>query len=125
MSTRGNNPQEEGFFFERLEVYCRSLKFSIELCQLASTFPVKFSRIRDQLIGAAISIPLNIAEGSGRRSSKEKVNFYKISRTSLFECIPILELCLKLKLLDQKRYRYFRKEDIELSKMINGLIKSL
>jgi len=115
----------EEFFFEKLEVYQRSLRFAIKLCKLASSFPIKFSRIRDQLIGAAISIPLNIAEGSGRKSQKEKINFYKISRTSLFECIPILEICLSLKLIDGKEYEELRKEDLELSKMINGLIKSL
>ena len=115
----------EEFFFENLEVYKRSLKLAIKLCEIATTFPVKFSRIRDQLIGAGISIPLNIAEGSGRKSPKEKMNFYKISRTSLFECIPILEICLSLKLIDEDIYQGLRKEDIELSKMINGLIKSL
>jgi four helix bundle protein len=89
------------FFFEKLKVYRRSLDFAIRICKLASSFPVKFSRIRDQLIGAGISVPLNIAEGSGRNSRKEKINFYKISRTSLFECIPILEICVSLNLVNE------------------------
>jgi len=67
----------EEFFFEKLIVYQRSLDFAIRLCKIANNFSIKFSRIRDQLIGARISIPLNIAEGSGRNSSKEKINFYK------------------------------------------------
>jgi four helix bundle protein len=116
---------EEVFFFENLEVYKRSLNYSITLCEIASNFPMKFSRIRGQLIGAAISVPLNIAEGSGRKSNKEKINFYKISRSSLFECIPILEICLKLTLIDNKMYQRIRDETVELSKMINGLIRPL
>jgi len=115
----------EEFFFEKLKIYQRSLAFGIRLCKIASEFPIKFSRIRDQLIGTGISIPLNIAEGSGRKSSKEKINFYKISRTSLFECIPLLRICLNLKLIEENIYQDLRKEATELSKMINGLIKSL
>lgn len=113
------------FFFENLKVYRRSLDFAIRLCKLASNFPIKFSRIRDQLIGAGVSIPLNIAEGSGRNSEKEKINFYKISRTSLFECIPILEICVKLGLIDKNTFLELRREDTEISKMLNGLMKSL
>jgi four helix bundle protein len=115
----------EQFFFENLNIYKRSLKLAIKLSKIASNFSIKFSRIRDQLIGAAISIPLNIAEGSGRKSLKEKINFYKISRSSLFECIPILEICLELSLLKDKDFINFKNEATELSKMINGLIKSI
>jgi len=115
----------EKFYFEDLEVYQRSLTLAIYICQTASKFPFKFSRIRDQLIGAAISVPLNIAEGSGRKSVKERTNFYKISITSLFEIIPLLEICLKLNLIEKEKCDKFRKEATELAKMINGLIKSL
>jgi len=54
-------------FFEDLNVYQKSLNLSFMICRKASSFPFKFSRIRDQLIGAVISAPLNIAEGSGRK----------------------------------------------------------
>lgn len=113
------------FFFEKLEVYQKSLKFSIKICRIANGFPIKFSRIRGQVIGAAISIPLNIAEGSGRKSVKDRINFYKISRTSLFEIIPILEICLSLELIDRANYNELKKEAEEISKMINGLMGSL
>lgn len=116
---------EEKFYFEQLEVYRRGLKLAITICKIASKFPFKFSRIRDQLIGAIISVPLNIAEGSGRKSIKERRNFYKIGISSLFEIIPLLEICLKLKLISTNEHDEFRNEIIELSKMINGLIKSL
>ena len=112
-------------FFEKLKIYQRSLEFAKNLCRKGSNFPIKFSRIRDQLIGAVISVPLNIAEGSGRKSAKERINFYKIARTSLFECIPLLEICLELDMINKNEYQKFRSEIVALSKMINGLIKSL
>jgi len=114
---------EEEFSFEKLDIYKRSLSLAKILCKIASRFPYKFSRIRDQLVGATISVPLNIAEGSGRKSVKEKKNFYKISQTSLFECIPLLEISLELKLISSDNYKKFRDEIIALSKMISRLIK--
>jgi four helix bundle protein len=116
---------EKKFLFEDLNVYQRSLKMAIDLCKIGSEFPYKFSRIRDQLIGAVISVPLNIAEGWGRKSEKEKKNFYKISLSSLFECIPLLEICLDLNLLKKLEYEKFRKEITEIAMMIHGLIKSV
>jgi len=115
----------EQFNFEKLKVYERSLEFSIELCRKASDFPIKFSRIRDQLIGAAISVPLNIAEGSGRKTTKDKIHFYKIARASAFECVPILDICSRLSLIDEGFYNKFKQEITEISKMISGFINSI
>ena len=48
--------------------------------------------LRDQLVRASSSIALNLAEGSGRRTRRDKVRFYHISLGSLRECQSILEL---------------------------------
>lgn len=114
----------EKFGFENLEVYRRALQLSIELCKLASTFPFKYSRLRDQLIGAALSISLNIAEGYGRGGTKEKVNFYRTAKASAFECIPILSVAHSLGLLTVGRLEYFKGEIQEITKMLSGLISS-
>lgn len=111
------------FVFEKLEVYKRSLKLSIEVTKVASNFDYKYSRIRDQLIGAIISIPLNIAEANGRGSSKDKINFYKYARGSCFECIPIIDICLNLNLTDERKSLEYRQEIKEIISMIYGLIK--
>jgi four helix bundle protein len=116
---------EKGFYFEKLEIYKRSLKLAIEICKIAANLPIKFSRIRDQLIGAAISVPLNIAEGAGRNSNKEKRNFCRMARSSLFECIPLLEICNELKLMSEQNFEKFNDEILELSKMLTKFIQSL
>ncbi|MDO8686776.1 MAG: four helix bundle protein [Candidatus Berkelbacteria bacterium] len=113
---------EERFIFENLEVYKKSLDFSVEICKLTSVFNYKWQRIRDQFVGAAISIPLNIAEGNGRTGTKDKINFYKIARSSSFECIPLISICLKLELINEKEFSEFRNEISEISKMLSGLI---
>ncbi len=111
------------FSFENLEVYQRGLRFSLEICKLASNFPYKYNRLRDQLIGAVISFPLNIAEGNGRNTIKDKVNFYRIARASLFECIPILTICSNLNLVDNSTLLKYKQEALELSRMTMGLMK--
>lgn len=113
------------FLFQDLIVYQRSLAFSIKVCKLVSDFPIKYSRIRDQMIGASTSIPLNIAEGSGRKSIKERVNFYNVSRSSIFECVPLFEICSNLKLIVADDLSALNQEAVELSKMISKFISSL
>lgn len=111
------------FIFENLDVYKRALKLSIEAIKKAKDFDYKYSRIRDQFIGAIISIPLNIAEGNGRFGSKEKSNFYKIARGSTFECIPIISICVSLGLLSEKENENFRQELNDIAMMLSGLIR--
>ena len=110
------------FIFENLDVYQKSLSFAVEICKFGGHIPFEYSRIRDQFIGAALSVPLNIAEGSGRGSNKDKMNFYKIGRSSAFECIPLIEICFKLNLIDKFKAVNFKKQICDISKMLSGLI---
>jgi len=48
----------------------------------------------DQLRRASISIPLNLAEESGKTSEKDKLRFYSIARGSTMECAAILDVLL-------------------------------
>lgn len=116
---------ENQFSFEKLKVYQKSLDLAVELTQIASSFPIKFSRIRDQLIGASISVPLNIAEGAGRKSKRDQINFYKTARSSIFECIPIIEICHRLKLVTNMQLDQYRLKIVTISKMLSGLINSI
>jgi len=52
----------------------------------------------------AISIPLNIAEGSGEDAINEKARFYRMAKRSATECASIFDVCKKLNLLDNNRY---------------------
>jgi len=74
------------------------------------------------MIGASISIALNIAEGSGRYNKKEKIQFYRMAQASAFELVPILDICDSIKLLDKKDW-IFKVE--EICKMLSSLISRL
>ena len=66
------------------------------------TFPSveKFGLI-SQMRKCAISVPSNIAEGAGRNTKKEFVNFLHIAQGSLSELDTQLELSLRLEYLDK------------------------
>ena len=80
---------------------------------------------RDQLRSAAMSIMLNIAEGTSRFSNADERNFYVIARESIFECVSILDLlCAEQTIrIDQQKHFYSKAE--EVSKMLFKLISDL
>jgi len=114
------------FTFEKLDVYQKSLKFIEDIEKLTQDLKGKISfSLLDQLQRAAISISLNIAEGNGRFHKKDKINFFYISRGSIFECVPILHvLKSRNKISDTEYDELYSKLEI-LSKMISGLINSI
>ena len=116
-----NDNKSSKFIFENLKVYQFSNKLAIELIKNAIKFPYQYCRIRDQLIGSAISVPLNIAEGSGRFSSKDKINFYRMARSSNYELLAIINICEELKLLSKNDWL---NTISVISKMLTNLIKS-
>lgn len=50
--------------------------------------------LRDQLRRAALSIPLDIAEGAGKTTAADRARFHAIARGSAMECAAILDICL-------------------------------
>ncbi len=78
------------FDFEKLSVYIKAKEFNKSITSFLKQTPVD-KTTHDQLRRAAFSIMLNIAEGAGRFSKKDKRNFYVIARGSAFECVAILD----------------------------------
>ena len=110
------------FPFENLEVYQRSIKFVAATEDLLRK-PGIGRVITDQLSRAALSIPLNIAEGNGRWHKGDKKNFFWIARGSVFECVPILEI-LKIKQFISDDERTTARDQLEIiGKMLTRLIQ--
>ena len=74
---------------ERLDVYRVALEFNVQAAALALKCDAV---LRDQLRRASLSIPLNLAEGTGRRSLAQKRHFYSIARGSAVECAAIVDV---------------------------------
>ncbi|MCI5071790.1 four helix bundle protein [bacterium] len=114
------------FEFQNWEVYRRSvlfIKFAKELAQCGQTIGIK--NFQDQLTRASLSIPLNIAEGISRYGAKEKINFLRIAKGSLFECVACIDIMKSLQIIDRKEYQEVIKEMSEIGKMLSGLIRSV
>jgi four helix bundle protein len=78
---------------EKLDVYQRSIEFLACALKIAETLPRGQAPLADQLRRAAMSIPLNIAEGSGRTpTSADRTRFRGIARGSAMECGAILDV---------------------------------
>ena len=88
------------FGHEKFEAYQLSIKFLKLALTLHDRLPQGSAGVKDQLKRAALSIPLNIAEGSGKISKPDRNRFYGIARGSAMECAA---LCDVIALLD-KRY---------------------
>lgn len=78
------------FEHERLDVY--RVAVELEAASLACVPSRGMSDLRNQLERAATSVVLNIAEGAGRMSPKDKRRFYGTARGSATECAAILEI---------------------------------
>ena len=114
------------FSFEKLDVYQRALNFVETIENLCQELKGKVSySLLDQLQRAALSIPLNIAESTGRWHKGEKRRFFWIARGSVFECVPILQVLHRKQLIDESKYAgYYEQLDI-IAKMLTNLVKSV
>ena len=111
------------FMFEKLEVYQRAVDLAENIFQLTDSLPRGHAALADQFRRAALSVSLNIAEGNGRWHSKDRKNFFLIARGSVFECVPLLELCRRQKWITEDYFKNLKEELEVLAKMLSALIK--
>ncbi|MBR6031695.1 MAG: four helix bundle protein [Bacteroidaceae bacterium] len=116
----------ENFYYRRLEVYQYAKALSHEVCKLIKTFPVdeRFA-LCDQLRRAVMSIPINIAEGFGRFSAKEKAHFIQIAFGSINEVMCELELAFDEGYINQEQLNDMESRIISVKKQLANLHKSV
>ena len=81
------------FDHERLEVYRVAIDFLACADEVVAAFPSGRSYLADQLHRASTSIVLNIAEGAGEFSKKDKARFYRMALRSATECAAVIDVC--------------------------------
>ena len=77
---------------ERLDVYQCALQFAALAFQILEKMPRGHGELCDQLRRATISVPLNIAEGAGKTTGRERARYHAIARGSAMECAAIVDL---------------------------------
>ncbi|MGD2093582.1 MAG: four helix bundle protein [Phycisphaerales bacterium] len=113
------------FMFENLEVYQKAIDFADKISILTEQFPRGYYFLVNQLNRAALSISTNIAEGNGRFTKADRKNFFIISRGSVQECVPLLELAKRRQFIDEQAHEKLRDELEILAKMLSGLVKGI
>ena len=108
---------------EKLEVYQKARALTHKLMRLGEKRYLSFE-FNNQIVAAALSIPLNIAEGAGRTGPKERAHFYSIARGSTAECASFLDVILDEKLISQDLYQSLKLHCHIVSKMLYGAIQT-
>ena len=105
------------FDHEKLKVYQESIVFVAWADGIIQRCPDK-AAVKDQLDRASTSIPLNIAEGNGKWSSRDRCRFLEIARGSAVECAACLDVLVAKKRLTA--------EDVEPGKrQLHGIVSML
>lgn len=113
------------FDHEKLSVYNSSLSFIKLSTALIAALPTGKGYMADQLNRASLSICLNIAEGAGEFSRKEKTRFYRMARRSATECAAVLDVLRTLELGSFASTQECRDLLLKIVAMLVKLIKSL
>lgn len=114
--------------FERLQVYKEALVFVDAVYQMVRSWPKdEIFGLSDQCRRAAVSIALNIAEGSSR-SKKDFHHFLDISRGSCYECLAICDIARSRGFIEEKQYvhmyqkKYYDNKNVKWSSKITHLL---
>jgi four helix bundle protein len=115
------------FSFQELKVWQKSVLFAEQVIRSIDEIeaPRKHYRLIEQLESACTSVSMNIAEGKGRQTTKEFIQFLYIARGSLFEVVTLLIIFNNLRWLKTKSFEEIQNMALEITKMLNSLIKSM
>lgn len=113
--------------YKDLIVWQKSIEFASHVIDHAESLASnrKHYRLVEQLEAAATSIPMNIAEGKGRYSTKELKHFLMIARGSLYETMTLLEIFLQKDWISDKDFHQLNNQAIEISKLITAFHRNL
>jgi four helix bundle protein len=109
-----------------LTVWKNAIQFVTDIYKVTATFPrQEIYGITSQIRRASVSIPSNIAEGAARKSVGEYKQFLYISLSSASEVDTQLTISHNLGFITTELEKSLGSELNNISKMIQGLIKSL
>ncbi len=112
--------------FTDLIAWKKAHALAVDIYKITELFPQKETySLTDQMRRSATSISSNIAEGFSRQSKKEKLQFYFTAKGSLTELQNQLLIARDVGYLTKKIFDNVANETIEVSKLLNGLIKSI
>lgn len=116
--------QEYWFDHEKLDVYQDAIAFNAWLANIMEDL-LRVGEVRDQLDRAATSIPLNIAEGNGKYSLKDRCRFLDTAYGSTLECAAGLDVLVAKRKLTSDQIRPGKERLQRIVRMLLGLLKRI
>ena len=112
--------------YKKLNVWMEAMKLVTEVYKMTKTFPSeeKFGLV-SQINRSAVSIPSNIAEGAGRNSTKEFINYLTVANASSYELETQLLISRNLGYINDGQLLPLTSAIETIQKMIFKLIKNL
>ena len=124
---KGQSNRKMKFGYEDLAVWDRSVDFAVKVIELVETVDTgrKHYRLFEKNESSSTTVSMNMAEGKGRFSQKEFVQYCYIARGSLYETMTLLEIFKRKGWISEEKFSSLKSEGIEIASMIKGLINSL
>ena len=118
---------QDRFGYEDLEVWQKAIDWASEIVSLCNDLETerRHYRLIEQLESACSSVAMNIAEGKGRYSQKEFIQFLYVARGSLYETVTLMEIFLKQQWITKDKFLELKETGKEIAKMLNSLMKSI
>jgi four helix bundle protein len=110
------------FDHEKLDVYQEAIAFRGWIGEFIAAISAK-AAAKDQLDRASTSIPLNVAEGNGKFSAKDRARFLEIARGSALECAACLDVLLARKLASEEQVVLAKERLSRIVQMLIGLLR--
>jgi len=112
--------------YSELVVWQKAMDLVTEIYKITATFPgdERFG-LSSQVRRAAVSVPSNIAEGHGRKSTASYLNFLSIACGSLMELETQIQIAARLDFIQEDKAIALLVQTDEIGKMLNGLKRSL
>ncbi|MBT9168908.1 MAG: hypothetical protein DDT19_02259 [Syntrophomonadaceae bacterium] len=112
--------------YRDLDVYKRSYQLALEIHRLSTQLPdSERYHLSSQIRRAAVSVPLNIAEGYGRKNSEaEFKHFLRNSLGSCNEVSVLVDMLKDMGYIGEDQHRLLSEEYSVLGKQLNKLIQT-
>src|SRR6266513_6231114 len=110
------------FDHEKLDVYQEAIAFCGWVGEFIAAISAK-AAAKDQLDRASTSIPLNIAEGNGKFSARDRARFLEMARGSALECAACLDVLVARKLAKSDQVGEAKGQLAGIVRMLIGLLK--
>ncbi|MFZ5908013.1 MAG: four helix bundle protein [Nitrospirota bacterium] len=110
------------FKFERLIAWQQSIELFEEIAEIADAIPNSYqSSVSDQIRRSCLSISANIAEATGRESSKERKYYFNVAKGSFYETVSLLHIIKSRQHINDHIFSSLYRKCDEIAKMLYGL----